>query len=73
MKSKDTTVGQLIRKLEKLPSKSIVRVSVIHDLDCELVKQGPIFNVKNENGNVVILECADDCNHGFGSVLRDNK
>lgn len=70
MKGKDTTVEQLIKALERRPLKSIVRVSVIHDLDCELVKEGPIVNTEYRDG-VVILECSDDCSHGFGSVLNN--
>ena len=65
MKGKDTTVEELIAALQKMPPKAIVRVAVTHDIDCELVKRGPVLDCR-KRGKLVILDVSDDCSHGFG-------
>ena len=65
MKGKDTTVAELLEALQKCNPDAIVRIGVSHDLDVELVKRGPIVNLRKPNRNLVILDCCDDSSHGF--------
>jgi hypothetical protein len=46
--------------------KAVVRVRVTHDLDCSLVEQGPIVGIIKRKKGLVLLDCSDDCSHGFG-------
>lgn len=68
MKGKDTTVEELIAALQKCQPGAIVRARVTHDLDVDLCKQGPIFDLRKPKKGLVILEISDDCSHGFGKV-----
>jgi hypothetical protein len=66
MDGKDTTVAELIAELQKQKPNAIVRVSVTHDL-VEIVKQGPVVGLlRKAKRGLIILECSDDCSHGFG-------
>ena len=62
MKAK-TTVGSLIKELQKHDPKAAVRIKVTHDLDCEIVEQGVILGAERKKG-LILLDCTDD-GHGF--------
>lgn len=68
MKGKDTTVEELIAALQKCHPKAVVRVAVVHDLDCYIVDQGAIYGFAKRTKKLVILDCSDDCSHDFGKV-----
>lgn len=67
MKHKDTTVEELIAALQTCPPKAVVRVSVVHDLDVDLCTQGAVIDMQTfKRRGLVVLNCTDDCSHGFG-------
>jgi hypothetical protein len=61
MKGKDTTVEELIAALRKCPPDAVVRV------DVDLCQQGPIIDMRVfKRRGLVVLDCSDDCSHGYG-------
>jgi hypothetical protein len=52
--------GDLARFLLRYPDHQ-VRIHVTHDLDCEVVKQGPVFGAVLEGKNCISIRCGDDC------------
>ena len=59
-KTKPINVATLIHDLQEMSPMAKVYIQVVHDLDCVVVRHGPVYGARKGGPASVLIEAADD-------------